>query len=70
MQPMPVRALQQPILQERSRRGERRRHAALPALVWSRPANPAAEDWMAVYPCTRMHGAAFEAEFYTADDAI
>jgi hypothetical protein len=29
---------------------------------------PTAADWMAVYPCTRMHGAAFEAEFYPVAD--
>lgn len=26
------------------------------------------QDWRTKYPCTRMHGAAFEAEFYPASD--
>lgn len=59
---MLVKALQSAVFQ-RSRR-ERRRHASpLP------PARPALRvvqpvDWFAAYPCTRMHGADFEAEFY------
>jgi hypothetical protein len=64
---MLVRTLQQPIL-DRSRRRDRRRRAEV--LPQSRPRTvaPTAADYMAAYPCTRMHGAAFEAEFYPAAD--
>ena len=57
---MLARLLQQPIFSEH--RAERQREAIV--LPFSRPkaAMPAQTDWLAKYPCTRMHGAAFEAE--------
>lgn len=63
---MLARLLQQPIFSEH--RSDRRREAVV--LPFSRPkaATPAQADWLAKYPCTRMHGAAFEAEFYPAAD--
>ena len=58
--------LPQPLFPER--RPEQRREAVV--LPFSRPktAPPAQTDWWAKYPCTRMHGAAFEAELYPAAD--
>lgn len=51
---------------------ERRTESRRPAIVlpFTRPksATPAQIDSFAKYPCTRMHGAAFEAEFYPATD--
>lgn len=63
---MLARLLKQPIRTERAH--EPRREAVV--LPFSRPkaAAPAQVDWYAKYPCTRMHGAAFEAEFYPASD--
>jgi len=39
-------------------------------LPFGRPkvSKPAQTEWHAMYPCTRMHGATFEAEFYPAAD--
>jgi hypothetical protein len=66
---MLARLLKQPILDEPSdpRSDGRRRDAIV--LPFSRPkaANPA-QDWYEKYPCTRMHGATFESEFYPASD--
>ena len=63
---MLARLLQQPLFTEH--RPERRREAIV--LPFGRPkaAAPAQIDSFAKYPCTRMHGAAFEAEFYLATD--
>lgn len=63
---MLTRLLKRPILTER--RTEQRREAVV--LPFSRPKaiTPAQTDWYAKYPCTRMHGAAFEAECYPATD--
>ena len=63
---MLARLLTQPILAER--RTAKRRDAVV--LPFSRPqaAIPAPIDWAAKYPCTRMHGADFETEFYAAAD--
>jgi hypothetical protein len=67
---MLVRTLHPAVL-DHNRRHERRRHATVLPLSRPHPAAPVAADWMAAYPCTRMHGAAFEAEFYPpADDAL
>jgi hypothetical protein len=61
--------LKQPILTERPAEygdGPRREAVVLP---FSRPMAAALQiDWYAKYPCTRMHGAAFESEFYPASD--
>jgi hypothetical protein len=63
---MLARLLTHPIFSERPT--EPRRLAIV--LPFSRPkaAAPAEIDSLAKYPCTRMHGAAFEAEFYPAAD--
>lgn len=63
---MLARLLPQPLFT--GRRTEARHEAVV--LPFSRPkaATPAQTDWLAKYPCTRMHGAAFEAEFYPATD--
>ncbi len=62
---MLARLLKQPVSSER--RIERRREAVV--LPFSRPKSAVPQtDWHAKYPCTRMHGAAFEAEFYPASD--
>lgn len=62
---MLARLLKQPILAERAH--EPRREAVV--LPFSRPKSAAPQtDWYAKYPCTRMHGAAFESEFYPASD--
>ena len=63
---MLARLLKQQILAERS--PEPRREAVV--LPFNRPkaAAPAQMDWYSKYPCIRMHGAAFEAEFYPATD--
>jgi hypothetical protein len=62
---MLARLLKQPILFER---GSEQRCEAI-VLPFSRPKSAAPQaDWYAKYPCTRMHGAAFEAEFYPASD--
>ena len=65
---MPAHTLQQPAVTERSHRSERRRRAAILPASRPRTVMPTAADWLAAYPCTRMHGAAFEAEFYPAAD--
>lgn len=59
---MLMKALQAQIA-ERSRQKEPGRKAAVLRLAWSRPAKPQV-DWRTAYPCTRMHGADFENEFY------
>jgi len=62
---MLARLLKQPILTERDT-VQRREAVVLP---FSRPKSAAPQtDWFLKYPCTRMHGAAFEAEFYPASD--
>jgi hypothetical protein len=62
---MLARLLPQPLSPER--RPERQREAVV--LPFSRPSSAAPQtDWYAKYPCTRMHGADFEAEFYPASD--
>ena len=62
---MLARLLTQPILAECAH--EPRRGAVV--LPFSRPkAAKPEQDWYEKYPCTRMHGAAFEAEFYPASD--
>lgn len=54
-----------PILSET--RTEQHRPAVV--LPFSRPkAAKPARDWYEKYPCTRMHGAAFETEFYPISD--
>jgi hypothetical protein len=64
---MLARLLPQPIRTEDS--PERPRQAAV--LPFSRPKSAAPRvDWYAKYPCTRMHGAAFEAGFYPAEDTF
>jgi hypothetical protein len=67
---MLARLLKQPNLLEQwtERRPEQRREALV--LPFGRPkaATPKVEAWWERYPCTRMHGAAFEAEFYPAVD--
>ena len=67
---MLARLLPLPIFAERlADRSARPRRDAI-VLPFGRPkaAAPAQTDWLAKYPCTRMHGAAFEAEFYPAVD--
>jgi hypothetical protein len=54
----------QPIAFDRSPRRERRRHVSPLPVSWLKPTKPQPMDWLAAYPCIRMHGAAFEAEFY------
>jgi len=49
---------------ESTRRHERRRRAEVLPLSRPHAGKPTAADYMAAYPCTRMHGADFEAEFY------
>ena len=62
---MLARLLKQPLVPER--RPEPQRQAVV--LSFSRPKSAVPQvDWYAKYPCTRMHGAAFEAEFYPASD--
>ncbi|HEY3858134.1 MAG TPA: hypothetical protein VGM47_00830 [Gammaproteobacteria bacterium] len=61
--------LQQPVL-DHSRRHDRRRRAEMLPQSRPRAAAPTAADYIAAYPCTRMHGAAFEAEFYPAADEM
>jgi hypothetical protein len=62
---MLMKALQDQIA-GRSQEGTRR--GAVLRLAWSRPAKPQV-DWRTAYPCTRMHGADFENEFYSGDGA-
>lgn len=50
-------------LSERTRRQNGERKGVVLRLAWSRPAKPQV-DWRTAYPCTRMHGADFENEFY------
>lgn len=64
---MLARLLEQPILTER--RAEQRREAIVLPFSRLKSAVPQA-DWFDKYPCTRMHGAAFEADFYPASDAF
>jgi len=59
--------LTQPILAERSSEQPRRAAIVLP-FGRLKTATSAQIDSLAKYPCTRMHGAAFEAEFYPAAD--
>jgi hypothetical protein len=65
---MLTRVLPKPIVSEPRRRHDRRRHAVVLPLSRPRAAAPSPADWMAAYPCTRMHGAAFKSEFYPSDD--
>ena len=67
---MLARLLKQPLLAERHARHSDGQRLEAVVLPFSRPkvAAPAQFDWYAKYPCTRMHGAAFEAEFYPAPD--
>jgi hypothetical protein len=69
---MLARLLTQPNLIEQwaERRPEQSREAVV--LPFSRPKAAVPQvDWYAKYPCTRMHGAAFESEFYpTSDDSL
>ena len=64
---MLARNLLETVFADHSRRHEPPRRAERPALSLVKAAAPKAIDWLAAYPCTRMHGAAFEAEFYPAD---
>jgi hypothetical protein len=64
------RALPKPAVSEHGRRHDRRRHAVVLPQSRPRAGAPTAADWMAAYPCTRMHGAAFESEFYPAEDGL
>lgn len=48
-------------------RTERRWSAVVLSFDRQKAAKPAT-DWCERYPCTRMHGAAFEAEFHPAAD--
>lgn len=66
MRPMLARLLKQPILADNSARS--RREATVLPFDRARPATPVQVDWQAKYPCTRMHGAAFEAELHPASD--
>ncbi len=70
---MLVKALK-PVLPlfQRGRRHERRRHAGLSPIPALRTvvSKPSVEDWSVKYPCTRMHGAAFESDFYAQDHAL
>lgn len=50
------------------RRIEPQRAAVVLPFLRPKASTPAQIDWLAKYPCTRMHGAAFEAEFYPAAD--
>lgn len=54
-----------------SRHGRRRR-AALRMLPSTRAGlgGQSVTDPFSLYPCTRMHGADFEAEFYSEDTAV
>jgi hypothetical protein len=61
---MLARLLPQPLSPEH--RPERQREAVV--LPFSRQKTAAQGDWYTKYPCTRMHGADFEAEFYPASD--
>jgi hypothetical protein len=64
---MLARLLKHPVLAER--RIEQRREAVV--LPFSRPKSAAPQvDGYAKYPCTRMHGAAFEAGFYPVEDTL
>jgi len=66
---MLTRVLPQPAVSEHRRR-DRRRHAVVLPPSRPRAGAPTAADWMAAYPCTRMHGAAFESEFYPSEDGL
>jgi len=66
---MLTRVLPQPAVPGHRRR-DRRRHAVVLPISRPRVPAPTAADWMAAYPCTRMHGAAFEAEFHPSDDGL
>ena len=63
--------MKQPIRTERRTQhsdGQRRDAVVLP---FSRPNSIALQaSWYAKYPCTRMHGAAFEADFYPTEDTF
>ncbi|MGE5626128.1 MAG: hypothetical protein ACM3ZT_11340 [Bacillota bacterium] len=54
------------------KRHVRRRHAELFRLPTLRPvrAKPSAANSMEAYPCTRMHGAAFESEYYARETDV
>ena len=60
---MLLKALQTAV-SDRARGHERRRRADVLPLSRPHVGKSTAADWMAAYPCTRMHGADFEAEFY------
>ena len=65
---MLMKTLEPALRSLKGRRHDRRRHAepsALPALrlVASKPS----VDSFSAYPCTRMHGALFESEFYALE---
>lgn len=66
---MLARLLKQPVLAEpRTQDGDGQRRESV-VLPFSRRKQVAPRaDWYAKYPCTRMHGAAFEAEFNPASD--
>jgi hypothetical protein len=67
MQPMLARLLPQSIRTEDSPE----RPSQVVVLPFSRPRSAAQRvDWYAKYPSTRMHGAAFEAEFHPAEDTF
>lgn len=68
---MLIRTLERPAPLPTTRHARRRR-AELARLPQARiqVSKPSAADWMAAYPCTRMHGAAFEEEFYPRADEI
>lgn len=66
---MLIRTLQTEMPPARNRRNRRRRVAqSLPA-ARVKQAVASAADWLSLYPCTRMHGALFESEFYSAEAA-
>lgn len=64
---MLARPLKQPVLAERIT--NQRREAVVLPFIRPKSAVPQV-DWYAKYPCTRMHGAAFETEFHTAEDTL
>ena len=61
-----ARLLPQPIFSERRR--DPQRSAVILPFLRPKAAAPAQIDWLTKYPCTRMHGAAFEAEYYPVAD--
>lgn|GEM_PF-2879402 len=60
-----------PVLKH-NHRHERRRHVERPTLpaLHLVVSSSKLEDWRVQYPCIRMHGAAFESEFYARGDEI